>query len=264
MLKISALPQDPEAAEIVKKFMNDRLIRLMERIIQDEVDWTSVFGEGESDEEGTATGGSAGGEIDIDALMKDRNFAENVSMMYLPDNYPIEKANYEFFGLYKLLKAKGEYVPELPMEYILYHIICGEVEQVDHIQEDIDSGMFDEFANDPFFDGAEDEEYTTIEHIPEPERSVVLAALEQEIEEDEDTPEDMILDFEDLRTYGDLCFWDEDFAFLDDMSEEELLNSSFGEMMGISERRDQKVVEFDMEGKNVKLDMTIAPWDMED
>ena len=37
MLKIPSLPSDQKAAEIVKKFINDRLIRIMEDIIEDEI-----------------------------------------------------------------------------------------------------------------------------------------------------------------------------------------------------------------------------------
>lgn len=88
-----------------------------------------------------AAGERSGGSIDVDALMDDMDFAENVALLYLPDGYPVAKANYEFFGLYKLLKAKEEYKPPLPMEYILYHIICGEVAQIDDVSEMTEEGV---------------------------------------------------------------------------------------------------------------------------
>ena len=39
MLKLAMHPMDEEASRIVKKFVNDRLISLMEGIILDEVDF---------------------------------------------------------------------------------------------------------------------------------------------------------------------------------------------------------------------------------
>ena len=43
------------------------------------------------------------------------------------------------------LKAKKEYVPELPMEYILYCIIHNEIWQVDQINDFTSEGLFDSF-----------------------------------------------------------------------------------------------------------------------
>ena len=117
MLRFEYIPGNEEAQKIIKAHINNRLIALMEGIILDEVDWNlAMHGELENIPEDASFEDLA----DVDALMNDMDFAENVSMSYLPDNYPIEKANREFFGLYKLLKAKNEYVPELPMEYVLY------------------------------------------------------------------------------------------------------------------------------------------------
>lgn len=39
MLQLHSFPNDSEAADIVKRFVNDRLIALMEDIILDEVSW---------------------------------------------------------------------------------------------------------------------------------------------------------------------------------------------------------------------------------
>ena len=203
--------------------------------------------------------------MDIDKLANDPDFAANVSMAYLPDNYPVDKANREFFGLYKLLKARKEYVPELPMEYVLYHIIMNEVWQVDMINEDTEDGMFDDLKDDPFFKGIEEEEYTTVEKIPEPERSVALAGLEKyaaELEE-EATAKEVLSEYEDLRNYGEICFWDTDFAMLDEWDEEVLIHSELGKYMGLGERQDVKKMEMEIGGSKVNVEMNIAPWERE-
>ncbi len=260
MLKIPMLPEDPKAAEIVKNFINNRLVRMMEEIILDEVEFALIMsGDYREDD----VNKSVEELVDMDSLMQSREFAENVSMIYLPDEYPVEKANREFLGLYRLLKAKNEYVPELPMEYVLNSIINNEIWQVDQIAEDTEEGLFDDMMDDPFFEGIEDEEYTTVEQIPEPDRGTVLKALEAQCDDDM-TAEDLIAYYEDLRNYEETCFWDTDFAFLDSMDEDTLIHSDLAAKLGIGEREDVKKFEMPMEnGKSIKVEMNVAPWDVE-
>lgn len=154
------------------------------------------------------------------------------------------------------------------MEYILYHVIYNEVWQVDQINEDMEDGLFDDLMDDPFFEGIEDEEVTTVERIPEPDRAIVLKALavEAEMEEEEGiTAEDLIESYEDLREYENICFWDMDFVLLDEITEDELVHSDAAKFLGIDERQDVKTVEFSTDGKNkVKMEMNIPPWENED
>ena len=268
MLKIPVLPADEKAAEIVKIFINNRLIELKEGVIMDEVGFQLAM-DGELDE---STAEKTFDElVNIDSLMEDIGFAEEVSMRYLPDNFPIERANREFFSLYRLLKAKNEHVPELPMEYILFHIIEEEVWKIDLINGDAEDGVFDELVDDLFFEGIEDGEYSTIMLIPEPDRSVVMEAMEAEAEElyeDEDslTVDELINRFEDLREYEETCFWDFDFEMLDEIDEKTLISSDMAKYVGIGERRDKKIIQFPTSdgGKSVNIEMNIAPWDMED
>ncbi len=271
MLKIPSLPSDQKAAEIVKKFINDRLIRMMEDIIEDEIAFVMAMSGGIDKDLGEKPLDEV---IDMDALMQNLEFAENVSLSYLPDDYPIEKANREFLGLYRLLRAKEEYVPELPMEYVLDRVIGSAIWNVDMINEDMEDGFFDDLEGDSFFEVVDDdEELTTIERIPDPDRAIVLAALEKECEEleppedDEDDygPEEMILLYEDLRNYREICFWDMDFAVLDEMDEEELANSDVSKLMGIGARSDVRTVELSLDD-NLKVNMEInaAPWDLEE
>lgn len=272
MLQLSAHIDDDEAYEIVRKFVNDRLIGLMEDIILDEVSW-NMAERGELDE--SSYNKSFNEMVDLAELLTDRDFAENVSSAYLPEWFPIERANQEFFSLYKLLKAKKEYIPELVMEYALYHVIYSNVGDVDMINEDTEEGLFDEMMGDPFFEGIEDEEYTTVMQIPEPDREKVLKAIRKQCE-DECSPEEVdeaveytISLYEDLRHYDEICFWDMDYALLDEMDEEELQSSSLNQYMGISDTKEPNIIQFPMKGKdgrdvNVSVKLDIHPWDMED
>ena len=103
MLRFEYIPGNEEAQKIIKAHINNRLIALMEGIILDEVDWNLAM---DGELENIPEDASFEDLVDVDALMNNMDFSENVSMSYLPDNYPIEKANREFFGLYKLLKAR--------------------------------------------------------------------------------------------------------------------------------------------------------------
>ena len=253
MLKLQSFPTDAEAADIVKKFVNDRLIALMEDIILDEVSWDMAMN-GELSE--ADYNKSFEEMVDLPALMTNSEFAENVSLAYLPEDFPIEKANREFFGLYGLLKAKKEYVPDLAMEYILYHVIYGEVGQVEMINEDTEDGLFDELMEDPFFEGIEDEEYTTVMQIPEPERTKVWNAVLEQAKDEccDESPEKMaeflMNMYEDLKEYENLCFQDTDCLMLDEMSEDEIVGSALNAFMGIADRKEDKVIRFPVDGKN--------------
>lgn len=288
MLKLPNQLTDPQANEIVKAFVNERLISLMEEIILDEVAWDMALA-GELGEDAMTK--SFEEMVDLAALMNDMEFAENVSMTYLPEDFPVDRANQEFFGLYNLLKADKEYVPDLVKEYILYAIIFMEIEQTDMINEDIADGLFeigDEMEEpfgeipkalknitflDPISD--EDEEYTTVEQIPEPERTIVRDAVRKMCEgsvpeEELDEHVDYVLStYEDLREYEESCFWDHDFMLLDDMTEDEIRESGLNEMMGIVGPKPSNVIEFpfkyaDGEEKNIKAKVIVHPWDTED
>ena len=264
MLKFEFIPGNAEAQNIIKAFINNRLVSLMEQIILDEAVWDLAM-----DGEDIPKDAAFNDLVDIDKLSNDMDFAENVSSTYLPDNYPLEKANREFFGLYKLLKAKKEYVPELPMEYVMYRVIMNEVWQIDMINQDTEDGLFDELMDDPFFEGIEDEEYTTIERIPEPERSVALDGLKEYAFDmsletgEETTAEGVLAQYEDLRNYDEICFWDTDFALLDRVDEDTLINSEVGKALGLAGRKDIKKMEMDIGGSKVNMEMNIAPWERE-
>ena len=238
MIKIPNLIGDEKADAIVSRFINDRLIRIMEDIILDEVVW-KMAERGELDPE--AASKSFDELVDISKLIPNMDFAEMVSTDYLPENYPIEQANEAFLGAYKLLKAEEEYVPNKLMEFVLFGIINKEVGEVDLINSDMLSGMFD--GIDVEFDGFEDfdddiednlideddvEEITTIERLPEADRIIVKNAVLElhkgghEGEELESFAENSVEKYEDLRAYFDIGFIDTDCLQLGEYTEDEL------------------------------------------
>ena len=288
MLKLACVPEDKEAAEIVKKFVNDRLIALMEDIILDEVAWKMAINHTLAEDDGKKSFDEL---VDLAELLTDMDFAQNVSLMYLPDNFPIEQANQVFIGLYKLLKSKNEYVPELAMEYVLFHVIHAEISETDMINEDIADGLFDgmmegledmdedDDSEDPeelILEDITDEEYTTVERIPDPDRAKVLKGLREahagecKPEELDEYVENVMSFYEDLREYDETCFWDTDFMFLDDMTEEELYKSNLNKELGILPPKEEpNIVSFPIKGKDgrelsIQAQIKIAPWNMEE
>ncbi|SCY14435.1 hypothetical protein [Butyrivibrio sp. INlla14] len=247
MLKLPNLIGDAEARKILKKFVNDRLIDMMETIILDEVAWRMAV-KGELDE--SAANKSFDEMVDFAELMIDMDFAQDVSSLYLPENYPIERANQVFFGLYKLLKAKKEYVPELVMEYALNSVIQRQINEVDLINEEMEDGIFDDmeedegfwdadaFANiddealpfydedhprdftDPFIyddvdisdledDEDDEEEYSTVMPIPEPDRTTVKKAILEDMAGDYEGEELEEVTEDIINMYEDLRRYEE-------------------------------------------------------
>ncbi len=258
MLKITSLPSNPEAAAIVEKYINDRLIAIMEEVIHDGVDWKVDLREDSMEGDLNKTLDEI---IDAEELLTDMNFAEEISLRYLPADYPLEKANREFFGMYRLLKAKKRYVPELPMAYVLYSIIQREISMVDDMNKTREEEDFDDLPDYLQID----EEFTTVEHIPEPGRTLVLDSLKEEAEEEEElTAEELLLQYEDLREYEVICFEDLDFLMLDIMDMDALVHSREAKILGIEERTDVKKVEYEIGSMKVSMDLYNPPWESEE
>ena len=72
MLKIPVLPQDEQAAEIVRNFINNRLITMMEGIIEEEMAFKLILSGKDADDLGEKPLDEV---IDMDALMQDMDFA---------------------------------------------------------------------------------------------------------------------------------------------------------------------------------------------
>ena len=99
-----AFSVDEKTNEIIKKYMNQKLIDLMNDIM------ISYCG---------------GGYDEIKE--NDEDFIENIDW-YFPENYPRDKMVDKFLKLYALFIAEDEFIPELVMEYLMDAILSAQVE----------------------------------------------------------------------------------------------------------------------------------------
>ena len=253
MLKLPSAPTG-EAEDIVKRFISDRLAEIMEDRMANCLADSLINKRNPDSEDGLLSYDELVASLNakkLEELTDDLYFAEEVSR-YAPRYYPIEKACCDFISLYKLLKVEKEYVPELTMEYILFRLIYSEIDRIE-----MASASFEEHIN------ALELRPTTIQRIPEPGRSIVIKALEEE-SDGEYTAEDQIRYYEDLCEYPETCFWDYDFEMLNYAPEDMLLDSPLGETMGLSRRDDKTQVEVMIDGVSiVKGEFQIHPWELE-
>ena len=99
-----AFSSDEKADIIVKKYLNQKVIDIMNGIMQLYVD---------------------GG---YDAIKEDdEEFQERIEL-YFPRIYPKDMMVSKFLGLYALLKSEEEFVPELVMEYLMNGLIETQIE----------------------------------------------------------------------------------------------------------------------------------------
>lgn len=124
----------------------------------------------------------------------DPAFCEYASM-FLPDTYPRHMAGQELLKFYHLLQQEIEQVPSIVQEYALNHLITVTLE-------------ISRAAGT-----------STVERMPGHEQ--VLAALAENLKDyDSDIkPEDVILCYEDLKHYSEFCFFDMDYALLDEFQQ---------------------------------------------
>lgn len=253
MLKLPSVP-DGEAGEIIKRFISDRLAGIMANRMADCLADSLIIKSATDDDVELIPRDELVASLNsrkLEELKDDPFFAEETAR-YAPRNYPSDKACADFISLYKLLMVEKEYVSELPMEYILFRIIGSEIDSIDMAAE-----SFDEDINDP------EDKPTTILHIPEPGRSVVLKALEEDADE-EFTAENQIRYYEDLCEYPETCFWDFDFEMLNFAPEGMLNESTLGKYMGLSRRGDRAQVEVKVDGVSIaKGEFEIHPWELE-
>lgn len=257
MLKLSICDFGEQTNKILTRFVTERLIELMDEAAY--TCWFSYTGDcRETDENGNMR--HIESFCPIEELMNNLDFAREVSLVYLPKSYPLEKANEAFLELYKLLRAKGEYVPELPMEYVMYQIISEELDflkDIEDVEDDEDKAVL-----------------SPIKKISEPERSIVLEAMkepyEQSYDPDEDTynPEFYIYQYEDMNNYLDICFWDHDCLLLDNMTMEEIKGSLIDQWFGVIEFKDSKhyqETKLGPDGEEYVVDVELDdyPWNLE-
>ena len=255
MLQMYCTPGAEKCQEIGRKFVNDRLIRLVDDAI---VSYVDMFDEDQRYRERITC--SADWEkpldeiIDLERLSHDERFFDDyLDMMGLvPSTVGPQRALRDFFSLRKLLKAKKEYKPDLSMEYILMALIQMELDFCKDMPEN----------HDP------------ISRIPEPGRSEMMEELRVEAEENrageeelyadetlEETAESLMAYYEDLNRYVETCFEDTDCLFLDDMDEEAMEESGFAEGFGVNVKGDE--AEIKIEGEGQKFEFTVPAWELE-
>ena len=237
MLEMYSLPGGKVCYSAGKKFVNDRLIELLEDVILEYVQSydTSYMAHIHNSKQWEAPLEKI---IDLNRLRADMDFAKEKLFLYLPDGYDIVKGLFAFFSLYDLLKAKESHKPELIMEYILFHLIEGRLNLCKDMPEI----------------------YSSIKHIPEPTRSQMLAEMVQELDVEDIlegyTSEDMIKAYEDLDKYYDYCFEDFDGLLLDEMSESDMIKSGFADEFGINAKETRVVNEYE----NIKFGIKLPEW----
>ena len=114
MLKFPTLfVEDEKANEIVKQFMNQRLVEMMQDII---LEYTFI---------------DAAQEI----LPQDIGFCNYISFLF-PKNYSKNAQGEIFLGLYQLLTGEEEKVPTLIMEYVMNSVIADYIESYDELENE--------------------------------------------------------------------------------------------------------------------------------
>ena len=253
MLQMYGLPGTKKCQDIGKVFVNNRLISLLEDVVKD---YVQMADESYMDRITSSADWEKPLEeiIDLKRLSQDRAFYSDwLDINALaPNSSSPQRAMDDFFSLYRLLKAKKEYKPDLSMEYTLYAVI--------HNEQDI----------------CEDEPdlHERVQRVPEPERSQMMEDLLKEAErlkssEPEaweetalEIADELMSYYEDLEKYIVTCFEDTDCLFLDDMDEEKMESSGIADYFGVSILGDSAKVE--MEGNGQHYQYRVHAWDLEE
>lgn len=276
MLKIPTLDYNDEVNNILRKYVNERLIGIMKDVITEEA--VKLLEERGLGGKKVPCWDENWEYIDIMALMDDSEFVEALNDLYLPPDFPLERTYKVFMGLFNLLKAKKEYVPELVMEYILDKVINYRIESLEAYEKYICDGLSNGAIMYTDIVRKESDMIDTVKKIPEPERTIVkeffLSEVGKSIECDEDETPDECAEhyinlYEDIKNYSEVCFWDMDFALLDQMTEDEIAASLINDYLGIMDKKENKEMSFSVDGDNgkqikIKADLEIYPWDMEE
>ena len=105
-----------------------------------------------------------------------------------------------------------------------------------------------------------------LSYISDKAKEIALRRVIEKLEEESDgefSGEDYIKSYEDFREYEETCFEDVDFAMLSFVDEDSLRESAFGKYMGVADRQGPGNVELTVNGRKVKAEFNIAPWDIE-
>lgn len=247
------LPGGSLCYEYGRRFVNDRLIQLVEDVIAEyaQMGDSSYMANIKSSKDWEKPIETI---IDLDRMRKDEKFVTEWLEEFglIPQTIGPHRALHDFFSLYNLLKAKEEYKPDLSMEYILLQIIDTELELCKDMPEI----------------------HQRVKRIPEHHRTQMMQELLKEAKECKDDfseteetvqemAEDLIAYYEDLDRYIETCFEDTDCLFLDDMDETEMKNSGFAKQLGVHIMGDTRKMKIDhINGGTVEIDL--SPWNAEE
>ena len=247
MLQMYLDENGPVCKTVGEKFVNDRLIRLLEDVMadyiqRDDMSYMENITCSEDWEKPLDT------IIDMNRLRSDVNFGKDLLVGYTPPRFSPEKALSTFFSLYDLLKADEAYKPSLAMEYVLYNVLKTRLD----ICEDMP------------------EVYNQVERVPEPFRTQMLEELtdaagdlaDEEGETLDDKLEFLMSFYEDMGEYIETCFEDIDCLLLDYMDEDELDDSGMVDAMGINVEGDTKTMRIEQYG-GIPLTIDLSPWIMD-
>ena len=249
MIQMYSLPGKELCHEHGRQFVNSRLIGLMEDIMAEyaQVGDNSYMEKITSSKDWEKPLETI---IDLDRMRKDERFATEWlrELELIPQTIGTQRGLQDYFSLYDLLKAKEEYKPSLSMEYILLGIIDMELDYCKDVPEF----------------------HQRVKRIPEPSRSQMMQELQEEAAkikaEDPDIEdkgnefvEKLMVYYEDLDEYINICFEDTDCLFLDDMDEEELEKSGFADLLGVHITGDSRMMQvIHKNGKTKEYD--VSPW----
>ena len=127
---------------------------------------------------------------------------------YFPKNYSVSKMHGVIMDLYSLLNSDTTYIPALIIEYVLFQIILKYLQYLRIFK------------------------LSTVVKIPDPDRTLILSAMQKSIDPEESLDDAMAF-IEDMAYYPEFCFWDWDFKFLDEVTEDKLYHSDLNTLLGI-------------------------------
>ena len=235
MLRLCVNFGTEDCQKIGQRFVSDRLITLMDHVIQDYVCHAdpSCTEQKTVDENEDKPRNET---VDLRRLSGDKRFWLNclVKNNLLPKPSRPRDSLHAFFSMYEMLKAENTYEPSMTMKYILYSLIRREQKYCE---------------NDP-------DHHTAVKRLPEHERSRMMDDLLKETEEytkseafwDSDArelAEGMLAYYENMDMYIITCFEETDMELMDSIAREGFAHASAVNAPGENASGDQLATDMD-------------------
>ena len=129
--------------------------------------------------------------------------------------------------------------------------------------EDLYVSILEKYS-DPNMLVFDEDETGYVKRIPIPDRTFLKKRFSLQFSDDDgiNNSEELIDSFEDIEKYVESCFWDEDYLYLDEMSEEKIKGSALNKQLGIVDV--DKTVVIDGPSGPMEVRLKIYPWDTEE